>query len=520
MHLKKILFVSLILLSQTTFAIGKKDLHWKIENKGWSADYEKLYQQFIHGLGAARKKGLCKTTDGCLKNQTANPLYFHLNPAGLTKVFSDCADLPFVLRAYFSWMNNLPFSYPDDLVAAKSLSRAKIDIRYSRYGNIITSKHIVKNGENINRLFQQMVDSISTASFRTNASLNDTGNLFRDTYPVDIDSRAIVPGTLLYDPNGHVAIVYEVTSNGKILLLDAHPDNSLSVITYGEKFARSGIKVGAGFSNFRPYSMKANKILPLSNSELTTYSLIQFQPGPFFYKGKAMGFYEYVRNKMSDGDIVYDPLTEFSDQLDEICQDIKNREEAVNISLQSKIQDLAHPRALPPNIYGADGEWEAYATPARDARLKTSFKQTKDFLTKMIAGFMGRELKMIYNGDDLVTDLRDIYLKKSSECKVNVTATLSQNLDNVLFRLFALSFDPYHCAELRWGIIDRCRTTANKIKWYHAEQGLRNRIDRDTSIRTDYDVETLPSAPASQVQMPDFSFDRLLEIERFVFSNN
>jgi len=33
-----------------------------------------------------------------------------------------------------------------------------------------------------------------------------------------------------------------------------------------------------------------------------------------------------------------------------------------------------HPSSIPPNIYSSDdGEWESYATPARDSRLKAGF---------------------------------------------------------------------------------------------------------------------------------------------------
>lgn len=62
------------------------------KGEGWSNKYEILYQQFIHNLGTARKKGVCKTTNACLKNQSSNPLYYNLNPKGLGFIFSDCAE--------------------------------------------------------------------------------------------------------------------------------------------------------------------------------------------------------------------------------------------------------------------------------------------------------------------------------------------------------------------------------------------------------------------------------------------
>lgn len=516
MRTKLLQLFIIMLTTQPLFAAQTKSLRWEIHNLTWENKHELAYQEFVHTLGIGRKKGHCKTTDQCLRSPIANPLYHKMNPSRLKSIFSDCADLPFILRAYFSWMNDLPFSYPTDMVAAKTLSRKTKDIRYSKFGNIITAKKHIRYGDNINRILQDVTDTISTASFRTNASKNDFGNLFRDTYPVDIDRKSIVPGTVLYDPNGHVAVVYDVTATGKILLIDAHPDNSLSAITYGEKFSRTSEKIGGGFSNFRPFSINGNIITSKKNVDLPGYSLIQFQKGPFIYKGQEYPFYEYVRRRLADGDIIYNPISEFINLLDELCQDIKYREDAVNVSLKANLQNRPHPQFLPENIYGADGDWEAYATPARDARLRASVREIKALLTKVIKGYANNDTRIDYPGTDLVLDLREIYLEKSKSCTVKPTLGSLINLDTILINLFALSFDPYHCAELRWGITRpaSCSTSANKTNWYKAEQGLRNRIDRDNTIKTNYDVNTLPNAPVSQVEKPDLSLDKLLEIER------
>ncbi|MDD4973331.1 MAG: hypothetical protein PHY93_03225 [Bacteriovorax sp.] len=516
MRKKLLLLVIVMATSHPIFAEKTKSLRWKIQNVSWDPGHELIYQDFVHKLGLARKNGYCKTTDECLRSPIANPLFYKLNPTRLNSIFSDCADLPFILRGYFSWMNDLPFAYPTDLVAATSFSGAKSDIRYSKFGNIVTAKRYVRDGDNINKILQNTTDSISTASFRTNASLNDSGKLFRDTYPVDIDRKSIVPGTVLYDANGHVAVVYDITSNGKILLIDAHPDNSLTTITYGEKFARTRVQIGGGFSNFRPFSVGGDRIQSKLNADLPGYSLIQFQKGPFVYKGQEVTFYEYVRKMLTDGVIIYNPTSEFNDFLDELCQDVQDREQAVNVSLKSGLQNRTHPEFLPENIYGADGDWETYATPSRDARLKASVREGKKFLVKVIDGYLNHDPTIYYQGPDLVKDLREIYLAKSKSCSVHATQQIDLNLDLILNKLFALSFDPYHCAELRWGLTGTasCVTGTNKTSWYKAEQGLRNRIDRDYSMKTNYDVDTLPSAPVSNIEMPDLSYDQLLEIVR------
>jgi hypothetical protein len=332
--------LTLTILSVPSFseANTKKSLSWEIKNPVWTKSFDKSYEEFIATIGKAKKNGACHTTSDCLKSPVANPRFYNLNPENLKDVFADCADLPYTLRAYFSWMNDLPFSYPVNLTPAawsspeadalkieladlqKELADAgffkrisinkKIkeikrrlygskdgDIRYNAYGNVIREKRYVKNGSNINTVLTEVGMSISTASFRTDASNNTTTSLFRDTYPVAISKAAIKPGTVLYDPNGHIAVVYEVTKTGKIHLIDAHPDNSLTAITYGEKFSRTNTAIGGGFSNWRPFSYDNGTVTATANEQLADFSLEQFQKSPnYVFDGKTMNFYEYEIN--------------------------------------------------------------------------------------------------------------------------------------------------------------------------------------------------------------------------------
>ena len=495
-------------------AAWPKSLYWSINNNSWDESFELGYQDFIHTIGLARKNGFCKTADECLRSPKANPKYAAKNPKKLKFIYTDCADLPYIFRAYYAWMNNLPFAYTTELVEATTMSPKLSDIRYSKNGNLITGKREVRNGDNINNILQNLTDTISSATYRTDANKYDLSKKFRDTYPVAIDRKAIVPGSILYDPNGHVAIVYEVGSNGKIRLIDAHPDNSLSVITYGEKFARSKIQIGGGFSNFRPLNFYNDTVYPKSNKELPTYSIIQYQKEPFIFKGKEVSFYEYVRSVLADGAVIYQPIIEFTDSLIEICQDVLYRRDAVDVAIEKHLDDSPHPERLPKNIYGADGDWEMYATPARDARLKASFRELKLYVKKVLNSFEFRLGNIDYDGSDLKSDLRKIYLDKMNSCKFELRSGEELSMDFVLKNIFKISFDPYHCEVLRWGITDlnKCKQTTNKWKWYEAEQGLRNRIDRDNTIKTDYSVDELANAPESKVDQVDLSFDKVLDL--------
>ena len=62
--------------------------------------------------------------------------------------------------------------------------------------------------------------------------------------------------------------------------------------------------------------------------------------------------------------------------------------------------------------------------------------------------------------------------------------------DELLDRLFSLSFDPYHCVELRWGAppgsaeLSTCTDDPARRGGYRAEQRLRNQIDRNYGVAT------------------------------------
>lgn len=517
--LASLLALSLPVISH---ADTKKPLEWQITNTAWTPAFEKSYGEFIAAMGKAKRSGICGTTNDCLKSPKANPRYFNSNPDNLKQITADCADLPYVLRAYFSWMNNLPFSYPLDVEPAKNSDGSVTkDVRYSRNGNVVTSKRIVKSGMNFNTVLTEVTNNVSTASFRTNASNNATNALFRDTYPVAISRTAIVPGTMLYDANGHVAVVYEVATNGKIFLMDAHPDNSLTTITYGEKFARTQVEIGGGFSNWRPFSFDNGTLTVTPNGDLPEYSVIQYQSSSaYVFNNKKVSFHEYVRNKLTGGALVYRPVQEVSELIGEICNDMKEREVAVNLSLAANIQNKDQPTWLPDNIYGTDGEWESFSSPSRDARLKASIREGRSLILKMIQGYKNSDSSIKYDGVNLIRDMRTAYLTAAKTCYINVKktngTTLKLTLHDILENIYKLSFDPYHCAELRWGLTDAeslksCNQPKIKLDWYKAEQGLRNRIDRDYSMITSYTIYGVADAEVSQVKQEDISIDKVLK---------
>ena len=325
----------LITLSLVTGLAGSfasaQSTPWKITQPQWNENHEKAFGEFVERLGEAVESRKCNRVDTCMKS-AANP-YFKSDPAGLT-YYADCADLPYYLRAYFAWKNQLPFSViskmqPNVLANGNPSER---DIRYSPQGNmiverydVVTKRSLFKNTvpNAISVLNNDIPGYTFSANFRIPGTV-DSRDLYTDFYPVKLNRQGIRPGTVIYDPNGHVALVYKVSDDGHVFYIDAHPDNTLTKGLYTPKFVRSNPAQGAGFKRFRPLTLvdarlesnglyTGGYIQGTPNAQLKDYGTEQFfgtvpdpgknwSKGKFTIKGAAVNYYDYVRMSLTLGE--------------------------------------------------------------------------------------------------------------------------------------------------------------------------------------------------------------------------
>jgi hypothetical protein len=514
--------VAVLIFATIGLAANAANTNWTVTKDSWTATDERNYSAFISALGEAK----CNTIDSCLRNP-ANP-YRSTDPEGY-KFWSDCAKFPYLLRAYFAWKNNLPFSYVSDVNAAEGQGA---DLRYSPKGNVVISRREVtsRDGRGVDAIktLDTIQNDVNSAMFRFNPNIDiSTGNLFFDFFPVKVDRNEIRPGTIIYDPNGHVAVVYKVESDGRIRFFDAHPDSSVSHGVYGEKFARSSPGMGAGFKSFRPLKLvhatadssgvlSGGYTISIPNASNPSFSAEQFfgtnpsadgvwKKGTFVVNGQPLEYYDFVRTRLAVGDLKYHPVEEMTNMMDALCQDVKDRVLAVDTSLSKGIQLKSQPANLPNNIYGTDGEWESYSTPSRDARLKTSFLELRTRVEEFVNLQRQGNPRVVYEGSNLAQDLRQAYDKSALACQIAYTrsdrSTVKLTFHDISARLFSLDFDPYHCAELRWGASDAgelatCADDATKRAWYPAEQRLRNQIERVYDTRMGFSLDQLRAKAA------------------------
>ena len=493
---------------------------WRITKDHWSEADEKGFSAFVRAIGESD----CNTSQSCIRGK-ANP-YHGTDPRSFD-VDADCAKWPYFMRAYYASKNGLPFSYVNGISGEGN----------QKFGgsNNATSRHdITDHGGGINAppTILQIMATVFSGTYRTDA--NERKGARSDFYSPKLQPGSIRPGTAIYDVNGHVGLVYRVDGDGRIYYMDAHPDFSITRSVYGAQFGHPPARLGGGFKNWRPFrlvgahrdvggALIGGHTVHADNNQIADFGLEQYfgtEPNPkndenrarYSYDGVVLGPFEYVRVAVSGGKTSYNPVYELKMTMKTLCNDLNDRAQYVTQAIVEHIEKKAHPSRLPDNIYETGNlEWETYSTPSRDARIKTGFAQFYKDLKQMIELWIERDPRIVYDGMELKADLKAAYDEIAPACTVTYVSTQQRpvtiNFDDMMSRLFTMSFAPYHCVELRWGAtgdeLRSCSDSASKRRWYEAEQRLRNQIDRTYGVHMGFDVGDLErSAPHSGVDSP------------------
>jgi hypothetical protein len=173
---------------------------WRMTKDHWDASDEAGFGAFVTALGDSG----CSSSQSCLRDP-ANP--WRGGDGRFLDIDVDCAKLPYLLRAYYAWKNGLPFAYVDGVSGS----------RFGHASNHIVSRAgMIDHGGGIDApaAIRTMLSNVYSGTFRTDAARD--GAIPADFYSPALAPGSIRPGTVIYDTNAHVGIVYRVDGSGRI----------------------------------------------------------------------------------------------------------------------------------------------------------------------------------------------------------------------------------------------------------------------------------------------------------------
>lgn len=229
---------------------------WTVR-RSWDAQAERGFSAFVSAIGHAVAAGRCRHLSDCLNRPSINPL--HVASGTPLRFRADCADVPYTLRAYFAFHHGLPFAW------ARSMRGHGGDPRYLR-GARAEGQRLWSSFSTPRHLFEQLGSEVHSGYLRTSAESEDG-----DFYQATVAPGSIHPGSVYYDPNGHVLVVYEVSADGEVLLFDGHPDNSLSHVRLSSRYPLGTAASGGGFKNFRPLHWNGTRVGAARNASLRDF---------------------------------------------------------------------------------------------------------------------------------------------------------------------------------------------------------------------------------------------------------
>ena len=249
---------------------------WPV-SRTWNKATENLYSAWIESLFDAplgEPLSFVALHDA-LHDSRRNFLYDHLGPredaAGpkAPVIDPDCADLPFALRAYFSFKLGLPFAYSSCTRGGGGRAPVCKTPRSNLEWPIHRSPD--RMAEFAEFIRTTLADTVHSGTPRTAADDDET-----NFYPVRLNEQTLRPGTIYADPYGHVLVVVRRVAQtkdraGMLLAVDGQPDGTVGRKRYWRGnflFALDPSLGSPGFKRFRPVlvekaTMRSSAFSPL-----------------------------------------------------------------------------------------------------------------------------------------------------------------------------------------------------------------------------------------------------------------
>lgn len=424
----------------------------------WTGDAENLYAAWIESLFSNEEENVTwKSLHSLTRDAERNLLFDHFGrgeDARLT-LQPDCADLPYLLRAYFAWKMELPYGF-------RRCSRGRAG-RAPTCGDLQTNLAPRQKDDDTDA-FQhfsrrKVRNAVHSASGRTAPDDDDT-----DYYPIPLDRASLRPGTLYADPYGHMLVIARwipqgVDKYGALIAADAQPDGTVGRRRFWRGsflFTPETKDVGAGFKAFRPVVVdREGEITTVANAALKGDDGL----APFSrqqYQGSKDDFYAAVEALVNPRPL--DPIAKQVSLVDALDEAVARRVSSVDNGVEFMAGRGWRPIEMPSGyaVFETKGAWEDFSTPARDMRLLISI-DTVLGLVDVIRKSPERFGLTPASAEPVVATVaahRDRLLaERRFEYTLSDGAKHGMTLERLIDRRerFEMSYNPNDCVERRWG---------------------------------------------------------------------
>jgi hypothetical protein len=435
------------------------------QRRDWDRRAEDLYAAWIEALfDAPVDKSLdFRPLHQALRDPARNFLVNYLglreddpkNKAAIPAT-PDCADLPYFLRAYFSWKLGLPFGFHDCDRGTES--------RPPRCTTFYSNEDAPQGKGGlaaVKAFLRQMSNRVQSGSART--ALEDEQT---DYYPVRLDRKALRPGVVYADPYGHVMMIVKWVEQtrehgGLLLAVDGQPDTSVGRKRFWEGtflFSNDTKSAGPGFKAFRPIARGgAGAPQPLANK--TIGGSEDPAHAPFSAEQSKLAPEEfYARMGKLINPAGLEPAAAYGETLDALVEQLQVRVGSVDNG-ETFMRENSNPVVPMPEgakIFETTGPWEDYATPSRDMRLIIAMNVLLGLPDRVVRhpelfNLGGRKAAMV--SEELRKLHQQRIIERGIEYRRSDGTPFKLTVADLLARKGALeiAYNPNDCVETRWG---------------------------------------------------------------------
>jgi hypothetical protein len=392
---------------------------WPAKYK-WNRANENLYALFVERLFdyPLEDERTWSSLQPLLRDADRNLFfdYRSLDEEADLKFAPDCADFPYVLRAYFAWKLRLPFGYrrctrgrtgkPPNCDQPGAGDNLMSRLELPGKGGLLQERGDVE-------AFELFVNNYVRSAVHSSSGRTLPDDDLTDYYPVPLTREALQPGTVFADPYGHVLVLVDwvpqpLHGSGILIGADAQPDGTIGQRRFWRGtflFDPDTNSGGAGFKAFRPRVAveepvsvevargashgaaesiqrstveRMGHLEDIGNAELrktrehVPFSLQQ-------YEGSADEFYDRVEALINPRPL--DPKTQLLALIDGLAESVARRVNSIDNAEKWRVEHERDVIDLPEGdgIFLANGPWEDFSTPSRDLRLLISIDTVRAF---------------------------------------------------------------------------------------------------------------------------------------------